>query len=269
MKNNLILKNIFTITCLLGVITLAFAQHSQPGDTITKEKRIKKFEPNQAFMIAPTYTAQFPYGDMRDRFGFNNLFGVQLAYKSKTNWVISLEGNFLYGSKVKDGYILNGIATTSGQFINKDNDLTNLRLQEIGGSIKLIAGKVVPFSRKYPDAGLLFLTGVGFLQHKIGINVRENSLPQLDKVYRKGYDRMTNGPVISQFIGGIFMARRKFISAYAGVQFDLGFTQNRRPYDFYAMGKLNEKRLDMFLGIKVGWVIPVFIQASEKEFYYY
>ncbi len=232
------------------------------------QKKKSRFEPNNAVIIAPIYTAQFPFGNMRDRFGFNSLFGLQVGYKMKKNWIIGVEGSFLFGTTVRENYVLNNISLPSGQLIGQNNDLIQPKLQEMGANIKFTVGKLVPFSEKYPDAGLLFLTGFGFLSHQISINVKAASLPQLNKTYRKGYDRLANGPVISQFIGGLFMARRKYVSLYAGVQFDLGFTQGRR-YDFYSMQPLHDKRLDMFLGIRVGWIIPVFTQSSDKEFYYY
>ncbi len=206
---------------------------------------------------------------MQDRFGFNNLFGFSIHYKMNKNWLIGVEGNFLFGTTVRDYYILNNISTHTGQFISQNNSLIAVSPQERGFSIKFNVGKIIPFSETYPDAGLLLLTGFGMLQHKIAIDVRASSLPQLDKTYRKGYDRMCNGPVISQFIGGIFMERRRFVSAYLGLQFDVGFTQNRRPIDFYSMAKLNEKRIDLFLGVKIGWIIPYFLKSSEKEYYYY
>lgn len=252
----------------LGLLTCAFLFSEAQKEESVKRKK-KEFDAGNAVIIAPIYTAQFPFGDMNDRFGFNSLFGMHLAYKTKKNWMVGLEGNFLYGTKVRENYVLDNISLPSGQLIGQNNDLIRPKLQEMGGSLKFTFGKVVPLSEKYPDAGLLFLTGFGFLSHKININVKASSLPQLDKTYRKGYDRMANGPVISQFVGGIFMARRKYVSAYAGVQFDLGFTQGRRPYDFYAQRPMHEKRLDMFLGIRVGWIIPVFTQSSEKEYYYY
>jgi hypothetical protein len=208
-------------------------------------------------------------GNMADRFGFNNLFGLQLMYKMKKNWIIGVEGSFLFGTKLRENYVIDNITTSSGQLIGQQNELVGVKSQEFGCNVKFNVGKIIPFSHKYPDAGLLLLTGIGFLQHKIGLNVREDVLPQLDKTYRKGYDRMSNGPVISQFIGGVFMARKKFVSAYAGIQFDMGFTENRRAYDFYLQRKLSEKRLDMFIGIRVGWILPIFLQASEKEYYYY
>lgn len=244
--------------------TFVNAQKTEEG-----KRKKKHFEPNNAIILAPIYTAQFPFGNVGDRFGFNSLFGIHIAYKTKKNWIVGGEGSFLFGTTVRENYVLNNISLPSGQLIGQNNDLIRPKLQEMGASLKFTFGKVVPLSEKYPDAGLLFLTGFGFLSHKIAINVKSASLPQLDKTYRKGYDRMANGPVISQFIGGLFMARRKYVSAYAGLQFDVAFTQGRRPYDFYSLQTMHDKRIDMFLGIRVGWIIPVFTQTSEKEYFYY
>lgn len=274
MKTHMILRNLLTVTLFTCLFISANAQEIEKDPKPEKPKKEingkePKFDPSTAILFAPIYTAQFPFGNMADRFGFNNLFGMQIAYKLKKNWLIAVEGNFLFGTKLRDNYVLDNISTTTGQFISQNNDLIRVRSQEQGCNIKVEFGKIIPFSTKYPDAGLLIMTGGGYLQHKIAINVKESSLPQLSKTYRKGYDRLCSGPIISQFIGGVFLARRKFISAYAGLQFDVGFTQNRRNFDFYSMQKLSEKRIDMFLGVRVGWIIPVFIQASEKEYYYY
>ena len=45
--------------------------------------------------------------------------------------------------------------------------MSDPRMQEMGANIKFTFGKVVPLSEKYPDAGLLFLTGFGFLEHHV------------------------------------------------------------------------------------------------------
>jgi len=264
------MKTSFRVTSQIILVWLMLFSISLSAQKTQDNKKKKKvFEPNNAIILAPIYTAQFPFGNMGDRFGFNSLFGMHIAYKTKKNWMFGAEGSFLYGTTVRENYVLDNISLPSGQLIGQTNALIRPKLQEMGASLKFTFGKVVPLSEKYPDAGLLFLTGFGFLSHKIAINVKASSLPQLDKTYRKGYDRMANGPVLSQFIGGIFMARRKYVSAYAGIQFDLAFTQGRRPYDFYSMKAMNDKRIDMFLGIRVGWIIPVFTQTSEKEYYYY
>lgn len=267
MKTKSTLPYFLAIVLMFCSVALLQAQEQPKTGKATVAKQ--PYEPSNAFLISPIYTAQWPFGNMADRFGFNNLFGLQVMYKMKKNWIIGLEGSFLFGTKLRENYVIDHITTNTGQLIGQQNELVRVKSQEIGYSLKFNVGKIIPFSHKYPDAGLLLMTGFGFLQHKIGLNVRENILPQLDKTYRKGYDRMSNGPVISQFIGGVFLARKKFISAYAGLQFDLAFTENRRPYDFYLQRKLSEKRLDMFIGIRVGWILPIFLQASEKEYYYY
>lgn len=266
MKPYLILRRLFTVIVVLFVVTPLFSQQPEKQE---EHKKKKHFEPNSAILFAPVYTAQFPFGDMQDRYGFNSLFGFAIHYKTKKNWLVGLEGNFLFGTTVRQGYVLDNISTATGQFVSQNNDLVRINPQEQGANVKFNFGKIIPFSEKFPDAGLLIMTGAGLLQHKMIFDVKKESLPQLDKTYRKGYDRMCLGPVFSQFIGGIFLERRRFISVYGGLQFDIGYTQNMRPYDFYSRAKLTEKRLDMFLGIKVGWIIPYFLQTSSKEYYYY
>lgn len=251
------------LLCLFNVHLVA-----QPEERAGAKQK-KQFEPNNTLIISPSFTAQFPFGKMRDRFGYNNQVSLGLFYKLKKNWLIGGEGGFLFGNKVKEGYVTNYISTTQGQFISQDNRLLNVTPQERGFNIYFKFGKVVPFSEKYPDAGLLFITGFGFLQHKIALDARENLLPQLSKTYRKGYDRLCNGPAISQLIGGIFMERKKLYSFYGGFQVDVAFTQNRRAFDFFEQRKLDEKRVDLFLGVKLGWILPIYQQASEKEYYYY
>lgn len=255
-----------SIGTLFFVCLVLLSSAQQPSDEIEKPKQ--KFEPNNALIISPYYIAQLPFADMGERFGFSNQVGLTFMYKMKKNWMIGAEGGFIFGTKLRENYVLDRISNANGQFVGQTNDLITIRPNMLGGMLKLQVGKIIPFSVKYPDAGLLLITGFGFLQHKISINVRENILPQLDKTYRKGYDRMSNGPALSQFIGGIFMERRKMYSFYGGVQFDVGFTQNRRNYDFYEMQKLNDKRIDFMIGFKLGWILPIFLQASEKEYYY-
>lgn len=216
-----------------------------------------------AFLIAPAYTFQFPLGDMQKRFGVNSVIGASVTYQFLNRWHIGIEGGFLFGNKVKENTILDSLSTaTGGKFINaEDNSLLNLSLQERGWNGKLLIGKTIILNKnqsKLNHSGLLFLTGIGFLQHKILIDVREEVLPQLNKTYRKGYDRLSNGFVLSQFIGGIFLKHKKWFSVYGGVQADVAFTHNKRHWNFDTYSAETKQRYDIFIGIKLGWVIPAF-----------
>ena len=256
----------YYLLILLFICNFSFL--SAQDSTATTHKQ-RKFDANSAVMIVPNYTAQFPIGHVSQRFGFDNFFGMELLYKTNKNWLVGANGGFIYGTQSKQNYVFSNIATSTGQFITQYNDLSSIRPEEHGFNVQFTFGKIFPFSQKYPDMGLLIFTGLGMVQDKIAVSLKAAELPQLSPQYRKGYDRMCNGPVISQFIGGNYMLRRKFVSGYAGLQVNLSYTQNQRPYDFYTMGKLNDKGVDVFIGLKVGWVIPVFLQASEKEFFYY
>lgn len=258
------MKQAILFTLFILIVCPVFSQYEADD-----KPRKRKFDAGNAVLISPAYTAQFPFGDLGNRYGFNNLISMNIFYKTKSNWLVGAEGGFLFGNAVKDNFILDNISTTNGQFISQDNRLLNIRLQQRGYVLKVNTGKLFAFSERYPDAGLLLLAGLGFLQHKIAIDVRQNLLPQLDKTYRKGYDRMCNGPVVSLMVGGMFTARKKLYSFYGGLQADIAFTYSRRNYDFYAQRKLNEKRVDALIGIKLGWVLPIFLQTTEQELFYY
>lgn len=234
----------------------------------TQQKKERKYEASEAVLIMPNYTAQFPFASQKQRYGFNSLFSMQILYKTDHNWLMGINGGFIYGTHVKENYLLDSLAY-GGFLVTQYNDITQVKVEQWGMNIQFTAGKIIPFNPKYPDAGILIMDGFGFIQNKIAYNVKASELPQLSPQYRKGYDRMDNGPVLSQFIGGTFMARRKYFSGYAGLQFDAGFTRDRRPYDFYSMQVLNDKRYDLFVGIKVGYILPVWLKTSEKEFFYY
>ncbi|MCS6819071.1 MAG: hypothetical protein NZ522_03900, partial [Chitinophagales bacterium] len=212
---------------------------------------------SSAFLIAPSYSYQFALGDLAKRFGGNSNIGATLTYHFLNRWHIGVEGGFLFGNNVRENTILDSLATAtdgnSAKFINAlDNSLLSVQLQQRGWCAKLIGGKTIILNKKQDalnHSGLLVLTGLGFLEHKILIDVSEEVLPQLNKTYRKGYDRLTNGFMLSQFIGGILLKQGKWISFYAGVQADVAFTKNRRPWNFdlYAADKSN--RIDMLIGL--------------------
>jgi hypothetical protein len=275
MKTNIYRKIGFSLILIAAqayYLQAQFVEKDEPKRKIAKidttQKKERKFDASEAVMLAPNYTAQFPFGNEKQRYGFSSLFSMQILYKTNNNWLVGINGGFIYGTKVKEDYLLSNISA-GGLFITQFNDLTSIKIEQWGMNIQANAGKIIPFSQKYPDAGIMLVTGFGFLQNKIAYNVKASELPQLSADYKKGYDRLDNGPVISQFVGGTFMARRRYFSGYAGLQFDAGFTRDRRPYDFYTNQVLNDKRYDLFVGVKVGFVLPIWLKTSEKEFFYY
>ena len=78
---------------------------------------------------------------------------------------------------------------------------------------------------------------------------------------------MTNGFMLTQFLGYQYFSGSRLVNFYFGVELNEGFTKNRRAYNFSEKRKDDESRVDISVGFKVGWVIPMYRKAP-KEFYY-
>jgi len=209
MKFKKILTCFITFFVLFATMQTASAQEIEKDEKAVKKKK-QKFDSSPAIIFSPNYAGQIPFGGVAQRFGFNSLFSAQIMYKTVSNWLIAAEGGFLFGTDVKQSYVINNIATSTGQFITQNNDLTTLFPVEEGFNLKFEFGKVIPVAKRYPDAGIMLLTGVGFLEHKIAINA-PSDVPQFSGPYKKGYDRLTSGPVFSQFVGYEFCKRRGLV----------------------------------------------------------
>ena len=260
----------FCFALLLSMPLFICAQNVE----VKKEKSrevVKIKDESRALLLCFNYTAQFPLGILERRFGFNNNVGFGVGYKLPRNFTVGLEGNFLFGEKVKENNILLTIATSTAQHISSDGTVSGISLAQRGFQVRAQIGKIVPLSPKHPNAGFYFQTGMGFLQHQIFINVREDKYPQLDKTYRKGYDRLTNGFCLSQMIGGIYLKQKHWLSLYGGFVVDVAFTKSRRNWDFDRAVPDNQHRVDVLIGAKICWMLPVFFKSNveqEKEFFY-
>ncbi len=216
--------------------------------------------------FAATYTIQVPGADLNDRFGLNSNLGFQALWKTKQNWIFGFSGNFLFGSDVKEDSVLAGISTEQGAVLGQDGKYADIRYFERGYTVQSHVGKLFPVIGPNPNSGILIMGGIGFIQHKIRIETIGNTVPHLNKAYKKGYDRLTNGLYLSQFIGYQHFGNRRMINFYAGIDLGQGFTENRRSYNFDTMGPDNTKRLDLFYGAKVGWIVPLY-KKRPNDFY--
>jgi hypothetical protein len=216
-----------------------------------------------------TYGIQFPGGDMADRFGTSFDLGGGFEYMSPSNWIGGLEAQYLFGSEVKE----NVLATLVGanEIIYSDIGLTaDIILKERGFHTAAYVGKLIPFNKeKNPRSGIRITIGAGLLQHKIRVQDDPQAfVGQIQGEYKKGYDRMTNGLAISQFIGYQYMAKDQLVNFFAGFDFVQAFTQSRRSFNFDTMMQDTEKRFDLLSGFRVGWTLPFYLGEPTEEFFY-
>lgn len=252
-------KSVLTLISILICTTLSTLSQAQRFNL--KDSTIK------LSMIDFHYAVLAPGGDLKDRFGITTDVGLGFLRKTKKNFLWGADVNYLSGSEVKEKYILDGVRTDRNQFININGNFADVRLFERGISSYARFGKLIPVSKQNKNSGILLMLGLGFLQHKIHIEVLEENVPALNDQHKKGYDRLTNGLSIKQSIGYFYLHPRFLYNFYASFDFSQSFTQDRRDWDIYAQRKLDDKRTDYLNGLKVGVIFPLY-RRMPKEYYF-
>jgi len=208
-----------------------------------------------------------PGGDMADRFGANLALGIGFHIKSKTNFFYGIKGTYLFGNRVLEPGLMQNLYTEQGEILDSQGLPAIVAAQERGYHLSANFGKLLPVIGPNDNSGILIYGGLGFMQHKIRLEHQETTIPQLEGEYMKGYDRLTNGLAINQFVGYFNMSNNKLVNFYFGLEAIEGWTQGRRNFNFDTGEIDNEPRFDMLLGVRAGWVLHLY-QRSAADFYF-
>lgn len=220
------------------------------------------------WFLQPHLSLQFPGGDMKERFFMNSAVGFGVNYKTDKNWMFGAEMSYMFAEKVRnEDQILSNINTSEGFVIDQTGVFANIHFRQRGFFTGVKAGKIFQTRFGNPNSGVLLLGSLGLLQHKIRIEVYENTAPQLRDDYIKGYDKLTNGPAGSLFLGYMHVSDAKITNFTIGAEYIYGRTQSRRDYDFVLMGKDESIRHDQLFSIRFTWLIPVYSRAP-KDYYF-
>lgn len=251
------------------VLTIGLKAQVNPSDTV-----VAAFIPNFA------YAFQWPAGDVAERYGVNSTIGGGLMYKSKKNVMLSLDVNFIFGNQIKNADdILRTVETSDGHIIDGNGVYTLYALYERGYSLNFRVGKIFNVLSPNPNSGLFLMAGAGYIVHRLNIDVQHNTAPQISGDYGKGYDRLTGGLNLNQFIGYFYMGKTRVLNFYAGFEIYEAFTKSQRDrvFDqvtynedkgvFEVNGKDNNNYFDLFYGIKIGWMIPIYKRAPDPYYY--
>lgn len=220
-----------------------------------------------AVLVSIGAGAYLPAGDLADRFGANLNLHLSCGLKRKNNWIYSIDGDYIFGGDVKENDIFRNISTADGYIIGNDGKFATVRTFERGYAITFNIAKLFATGKPNKNTGFIVKVGSGFMQHKIKIDPIGGTVPQLDKEYRKGYDRLSNGLALHEFAGYQYMSNKRAINFFAGFDFYQAYTQNRRSYNYDDMLKDDAKRKDIMIGIKLGWILPLYKQAPNTFYY--
>ena len=220
-------------------------------------------------MIGLHYGANMTAGDLLDRYGLLNHLGVMAGYKTKRNWFFGVDANFMFGNQIRMTGLFDHLVDSYGNITDVNGDIARLLVYSRGLNVNVAMGKVFPVLSPNENSGIFIHFGLGYLLHKLRLETQDQVVPQLELDYKKGYDRLTVGPCLHQFVGYSFMANSGFLNFYGGFYVQEGFTQNKRTifFDQPDSPVSTETRLDIQYGAKLGWLIP-FYKRQPKDFYY-
>lgn len=216
-----------------------------------------------------SYGVHLPGGDLADRFGLNFSPAVSVDYiTDPNNWIFSLQGSFQFGSEVKTDVLAN-LRTAEGFIIANDRTVADIQLRERGFYLGLGIGRLIGLSTGNYRSGIRIDLGAGLLQHQIRIQEDPvRTVAPLTGDYKKGYDRLTNGPALRQFIGYQVLSRDRRANLFAGIELIEGFTRSRRDYDFATQSADQSGRMDLLYGFRIGLSLPFYVGQDPGEIFY-
>lgn len=220
-------------------------------------------------LLSATYSFHVPQGDLAELFGGCSSIGGSLLFKTSGNWLIGAEGNFMFGQSVKNGdQILASLTTSEGYLIDANGLIADIVYHERGYNFLARLGKVIPVLSPNPNCGFTITAGAGYLQDKIRIHNPGNTAPQIAGDYKKGYDRLNGGFLLSGTLGYMYLSNSRLLNFSLSLEFQQAWTTFYRDRNFDTGLKDDRKMSTQFYGAKLSWILPLYKRAPQ-EFYLY
>ena len=227
-------------------------------------------------LVGVHYGAIWTTADLADRYTFFNHIGIMAGYKTNKNLYFGVDANFMFGNRINadeptDEFygLFDHLTDSKGNITDASGDIAKVLVYSRGVNVNATVGYIIPVLSPNKNSGIMVQLGAGYLLHKLRIETQDQVVPQLELDYRKGYDRLTIGPNIHEFVGYSFMANGGYFNFYGGFYAQQGFTQNKRDifYDKPDVPVSKDTRLDIQYGMKLGWFIP-FYKRQPKDYYF-
>ncbi|MFT4685447.1 MAG: hypothetical protein ACJATN_001084 [Neolewinella sp.] len=250
---------------------------------------LKSFYFTLAFLFISTLSAQglagaknldravlinLGYGPFTSAGDLSNRFGSGWSIDGGATW-IPPNSNLEFGFRVQYGFgtqlredVLAGLRTREGLIIGNQRSPADIQLRQRQLFIGPAAGYTVALG-KNKRAGIHLKTSLGYFFHRIRFQedvVQE--VPQLRENLLPGYDRLTGGFAVHQFIGYQQLALDRRLNFYLGAEAMAGFTKALRNFDIpTGAPPSTDGRTDIVLGIKAGLIIPLYFGEGREIFY--
>lgn len=207
-------------------------------------------------------------GELADRFGNGwAIDGGIYWLPANSNFEFGVRANYGFGQEVKED-VLAGLRTPQGFIIGNNREPADIQLRQrqlfIGPSLGYTF-RIGSNQRK----GVSLKTTLGYYAHRI--RIQRDPVQGTDALleeFTPGYDRLTGGPAIYQFVGYQTLSEDRRINAYIGFDMLAGFTRPLRAFDVAEGGPLpDDLRTDLVLGVRAGLIIPIYLGEGREIFY--
>ena len=219
-----------------------------------------------ALALKFNYGVQIPAGDLSERFGSNFVLGLGAEYINSKSVFYGLDFDFHFGNNVKED-VLASIRTPEGDIIGNDRSISAVFPRMRAISFGLFIGKIFSFG-ELKNTGIKVSLGAGFIEHRMRFQDDTNTAIHLFGDYSKGYDRLTNGFSLKQFVGYQYMSSDQRINIYGGFDFTEAFTKGRRDWNYDQFGPDKSPRTDILIGFRLGLILPFYFGSDPSTIYY-
>jgi len=248
-----------------GVHSLIYSQ-TPGGKSRAQQKRFTQEPHLPVVQLEFNYAYFQPFGLLNQRYGYFSGFGAGVSYRWENKWMVGYNFSAIWGGGVKENTALDSIIGPSGSLIDNNGNLAIVRLFSRGYHTDAYVGYLLTTKKKNPNSGFVFKAGFGYLEHKIKYHHTINIMPQLQDGMYKGYDRLTSGVMLTQFIGYQYSSYLKRVHFWGGFELTEGFTKNRRKFNYDTRQFDTKLRIDNMIAFRIGFMIPMFQYGKgEKE----
>lgn len=168
--------------------------------------------------------------------------------------------------KIADDLVA-GLITDQGQIINLNGNYGDYKFFQRGWSLQGEVGRIFTSLGHNANSGLVVMLGGGYIEHKIRIENAGQDIPQLLNDYQKGYDRLSGGLMLRQFIGYMHAGSKRRINFLIGLDLVQGFTENYRGFQYDTGLSNNQTQTDLLYGVRFIWFLPIYSESSSSYYY--
>ncbi len=249
------------------ILSLSSKQgYSQQSDS-QKKTTSEDTNPTNGLYLGMFYGIHWPGADMADRFGQNFSIGGNFEFLADQKWIYGVEGQFLFGNEVKEN-VAGEIVDDKGRLIDANYQIAEIDVKERGINLFAKFGRIHDLWSERNISGIKWTVGAGWAQHKIRLKDSSGSVPFFNDDYIKGYDRLSGGFALTEFLGYQYLEERGRLNLFIGTELTQAFTKNQRGYNYSTKEFDTESRFDLLIGLKAGIQITIKTYRDPVDIWY-